>query len=77
MTITASPQYDDSGQHDKTYVMSAGVLGVIGKAIKLEDSNGKTIKFTFVPDPNCPLRLTTCEARTMKQLKAKIQQQMP
>ena len=77
MKITYSPQYDASGQHDKTYVMSAGGFGVIGKTVKFEDFNGQTIKFQFEPEPGSPLRLTACEARTMKQLKAMIQQQIP
>ena len=72
--ITYSPQYNKDGEHDGTYVMKADGCR-IGIATKSEDPGGRTIGFTFKPDPGS--FLTDCEAPTMKQLKAKIEKQFP
>ncbi|MCY4032677.1 MAG: hypothetical protein OXF19_01475 [Hyphomicrobiales bacterium] len=77
MKVSYSAQYDDNGEHDKTYIMSAGGLGEIGKTKKFETSKGNTVKFVFTPGPNSPPQLTVCEAPTMKQLKVKIEKQLP
>ena len=74
MKITYSPQRDDDGDHDKTYIMSAEGFGRIGKTEKLENSRGHTVKFIFTPYH--PPQLTACEARTMTQLKSKILKQL-
>ncbi len=77
MKITYSPQRDNDGKHDKTYIMSAEGFGKIGKAKKFETSKGHTVKFVFTPGPNSPPQLTVCEAPTMEELKAKIRKQLP
>ena len=76
MKITYSPQRNDDGEHDGTYIMSATGLGSIGTTTKFEGPTGQTIKFAFEPNSSFSHRLTECEARTMLQLKAKILKQL-